>query len=167
MLLLRCLLRRPLKKRGFGFKRLDMDTFNLQRFLDAQDEPLFSWVIEELKAGHKKGHWMWFIFPQAYGLGESHNSKLYGIKSLEEAKECWHHPLLGERLRQCVGLVMDSNKSALEIFGKDIDVTKFQSCLTLFLKIDPNSQLLQEALDRFFSGQLDEKTLAVIKKSNE
>ena len=142
-----------------------MNTFNLQRFLEAQEEPLFGWVIQELKAGQKKGHWMWFIFPQAYGLGESHNSKLYGIRSLEEAKEYWQHPILGERLRQCTQLVADSGKSALDVFGKEIDAMKFQSCLTLFLQIDPNNKLLQECLDQFFVGELDEKTMEIIQKA--
>ena len=142
-----------------------MNTFNLQRFLEAQEEPLFGWVIQELKAGQKKGHWMWFIFPQAYGLGESHNSKLYGIRSLEEAKEYWQHPILGERLRQCTQLVADSGKSAVEVFGKEIDAMKFQSCLTLFLQIDPNNKLLQECLDQFFVGELDEKTMEIIQKA--
>ena len=142
-----------------------MNTFNLQRFLEAQEEPLFGWVIQELKAGQKKGHWMWFIFPQAYGLGESHNSKLYGIRSLEEAKKYWQHPILGERLRQCTQLVADSGKSALDVFGKEIDAMKFQSCLTIFLQIDPNSQLLKDCLDQFFAGELDEKTMEIIQKA--
>ena len=146
-------------------KKVEMDTFNLQRFLDAQEEPLFGWVIEELKAGHKKGHWMWFIFPQAYGLGESHNSRLYGIQSLEEARVYWSHPLLGERLRQCIQLTIDSGKSVLVIFGKEIDVSKFQSCLTLFLAVDAHSKLLQDALNKFFAGRLDEKTMAIINKA--
>ncbi len=142
-----------------------MNTFNLQRFIDAQEEPMFGWVIQELKAGQKKGHWMWFIFPQAYGLGESHNSKLYGIRSLEEAKEYWRHPILGERLRQCIQLVANSGKSAVEVFGKEIDAMKFLSCLTLFLQIDPNNKLLQDCLDQFFVGELDEKTMEIIQKA--
>ena len=144
---------------------MDMYTFNLQRFIDAQEEPMLGWVMQELAAGHKIGHWMWFIFPQAYGLGESHNSKFYGIRSLEEAKKYWQHPILGERLRQCTQLVADSGKSALDVFGKEIDAMKFQSCLTLFLQIDPNNKLLQECLDQFFVGELDEKTMEIIQKA--
>ena len=142
-----------------------MNRSNLQRFIDAQEEPLFGWVIQELTAGQKKGHWMWFIFPQTFGLGESHNSKLYGIRSLEEAKEYWQHPLLGERLRQCIGLVISSRKSLLEIFGKEIDAMKFQSCLTRFIKVDENSQLLREALNLLFAGELDKKTMEIIQKA--
>jgi len=141
-----------------------MDQFNLQRFLEAQEEPMFGWVIEELTAGKKKGHWMWFIFPQVLGLGESHHSQFYGIKSLEEASDYWSHPILGKRLRHCLGLVVGSGRTALEVLGKEVDVMKLQSCLTLFLRISPDNQLLQDGLNRLFAGQLDSKTLAIIEK---
>lgn len=142
-----------------------MDKYNLQRFLDAQDEPMISWVLEELRNGRKKTHWMWFIFPQAFGLGESHNAKLYAIRSLEEAKAYWAHPILGERLRQCIKLALDSNETALDLFGKEIDIIKFQSCLTLFFQIAPQDLLLQVALHRFFRNELDAKTLEIIKRT--
>ena len=143
-----------------------MDAFNLQRFIEAQEEPMYGWVIQELELGEKKGHWMWFIFPQVFGLGQSHNSMLYGIKSLVEAKAYWQHPVLGERLRQCIGLVLDAGKSALEVFGKEVDVIKFQSCLTLFLQIDPNSGLLNHCLNSFFNGMADENTMNIIRKAS-
>ena len=142
-----------------------MSENNLQRFIDAQEEPMMGWVLDELKAGRKKTHWMWFIFPQAYGLGESNNAKLYGIRSLDEAKEYWAHTLLGDRLRQCIKLALDSNETALDLFGKEIDAMKFQSCLTLFFQIAPQDLLLQAALRRFFSDKLDSKTLEIIKKT--
>ena len=140
--------------------------YDLQRFADAQEEPMMGWVLDELMAGRKKTHWMWFIFPQAYGLGESNNAKLYGIRSLEEAKAYWAHSILGGRLRQCIKLVLDSGETALDLFGKEIDVMKFQSCLTIFLQIAPHDLLLQAALHRFFGDILDPKTLKIIKKSN-
>ena len=142
-----------------------MDQFNLMRFLEAQEEPMFGWVIEELTAGKKKGHWMWFIFPQAFGLGESHHSQFYGIKSLDEAKAYWEHPILGERIRKCLNLVLKCGSSVLEVFGKEVDVMKFQSCITLFLQIAPDDVLLIEALDRFFVGKLDQKTMSIIENS--
>jgi uncharacterized protein (DUF1810 family) len=142
-----------------------MSEITLQRFIDAQEEPMIGWVLDELKAGRKKTHWMWFIFPQAYGLGESNNAKLYGIRSLEEAKEYWAHPILGERLRQCIKLALESNETALDLFGKEIDAMKFQSCLTLFSKIAPQDLLLQAALHRFFGGKFDHKTLEVIERA--
>lgn len=141
-----------------------MNEFSLQRFLDAQEDPMMGWVIDELRAGQKKSHWMWFIFPQAYGLGESHNAKLYGIRSLNEAREYWEHPLLGQRLRKCIELAIQSHKTALELFGKEIDAIKFQSCLTLFDQAVPNNPLIQSALHYFYNGELDAKTLEVIKK---
>lgn len=144
-----------------------MSESGLQRFLDAQQEPMYSWVYEELRAGQKRGHWMWFIFPQAYGLGESHNSKLYGLRSLDEVKEYWDHPVLGMRLRECIQLAIDAKKSALELFDKEIDVTKFQSCLTLFLQIDQSNNLLLTALKKFFNQELDLKTMAIITKVNK
>ena len=138
---------------------------NLERCLDAQEEPRMGWVLEDLRAGRKKTHWMWFIFPQAYGLGESNNAKLYGIQSLQEAKAYWEHSVLGERLRECIKLSLDSNQTALDLFGKAIDVMKLQSCLTLFLHIAPDDLLLQAALNRFFSGMTDAKTLEIIKRA--
>ena len=142
-----------------------MTELNLQRFLDAQEDPMIGWALDELKAGRKKTHWMWFIFPQAYGLGESNNAKLYGIRSLDEAKEYWTHPILGERLRKCIKLAIDSNQTALDLFGKEIDAMKFQSCLTLFIQIAPQDLLLQAALHKFFTDELDSKTMAIINKS--
>jgi len=141
-----------------------MAELTLDRFIDAQAEPMIDWVLDELKTGRKKTHWMWFIFPQAYGLGESNNAKLYGIRSLEEAKDYWVHPILGERLRQCIKLALDSNEMAIDLFGKEIDVMKFQSCLTLFIQIAPQDLLLQAALHRFFRDELDGKTIAIINK---
>lgn len=141
-----------------------MSDITLQRFIDAQAEPMMGWVLDELRAGRKKTHWMWFIFPQAYGLGESNNAKLYGIRSLEEARAYWAHPILGERLRQCIQLALDSNEAALVLFGKEIDAMKFQSCLTLFLQIAPNDLLLLAAINRFFGNELDSKTVEIIKK---
>lgn len=142
-----------------------MTELNLQRFIDAQEDPMIGWVLDELRAGRKKTHWMWFIFPQAYGLGESNNARLYGIRSLEEAKEYWTHLILGERLRQCIKLAIDSNQTALDLFGKEIDAMKFQSCLTLFIQIAPQDLLLQAALNKFFKDELDSKTMAIISKS--
>ena len=143
-----------------------MTEHNLQRFIDAQEEPMMGWVLDELNAGRKKTHWMWFIFPQAYGLGESNNAKLYGIRSLEEASAYWAHPVLGARLRQCIKLALNSRETALDLFGKEIDAMKFQSWLTLFFQIAPQDLLLQAALHRFFNDEMDAKTLEIIKRSH-
>jgi len=114
-----------------------MNTFNLQRFIDAQEEPMFGWVIQELKAGQKKGHWMWFIFPQLLGLGKSPMSIKYAIKNNEHAKAYWNQPILGARLRECFDLVEQSGKKPIEIFG-DIDTKKYNSCKKLFKQFTNN-----------------------------
>ena len=98
------------------------DPFDLQRFVDAQ-APVYDRVVEELKRGRKESHWMWFIFPQAAGLGRSAMSERYAIRSAEEARAYLAHPVLGPRLRECTALV--------EIFG-EVDAMKFGSCVKLF-----------------------------------
>ena len=160
MLLLRGLLRgSPMK---VWIKKVEMDTFNLQRFLDAQEEPLFGWVIEELKAGHKKGHWMWFIFPQVAGPGQSATSRAYAIQSLAEARAYLAHPVLGARLRECCQALMNlRGKSADDIFGS-VDAMKFQSCLTLFTETDHGEVLFFNLLEKYFDGDADEATLEIL-----
>ena len=107
------------------------DPFGLQRFVDAQ-APVYEAVRSELKAGRKQSHWMWFVFPQIAGLGTSPTAVRYALSSLDEARAYLAHPVLGERLRECAGLVLGvEGRSALQIFGS-IDATKFRSCLTLF-----------------------------------
>lgn len=139
-----------------------MAKINLRRFIDAQTEPMINLVFDELRSGRKKTHWMWFIFPQIYGLGGSPNSKLYGIRSLDEAKQYWAHPILGDRLRLSIKLTLDCKETALDLFGKEIDVIKFQSCLTLFAHISPQEPLLKTALQQFFGGHIDSKTMEII-----
>lgn len=136
---------------------------NLQRFIEAQNELIYETAVAELKAGRKQTHWMWFIFPQLIGLGQSDMSKYYGIQSLLEAEEYWNHPLLGTRLRECISIVNSLDKSAEAIFG-EIDAQKFRSCLTLFLQINPidDKSSLQKALQRFYGGQMDSMTLVLL-----
>ena len=107
------------------------DSFDLERFVDAQ-ETVFQTVLEELKAGRKRTHWMWFIFPQLSKLGRSSTAKFYGIDSLEEARAYLGHPLLGPRLILCTRTVLESQgRSFSEIFGSPDDL-KFRSSMTLF-----------------------------------
>lgn len=138
------------------------DSFNLQRFIQAQD-PVYKRVQAELNAGHKRSHWMWFIFPQLKGLGHSAIAKHYGIASADEALAFWQHPVLGSRLKQCTQLVLaQRNDSARDIFGSPDDL-KFKSCMTLFAQIAPDEPLFKLALERFFGGKLDENTLTLLK----
>src|SRR4051812_28851899 len=137
------------------------DAFDLQRFVDAQ-APVFEHVLQELVAGHKRTHWMWFVFPQLVGLGTSVMSARYAIRSLEEAWAYLAHPILGPRLRQCVRLVLAiEGRSAHDIFGSPDD-RKLQSCVTLFARASAENEEFVAALDRYYEGRADEQTLALL-----
>ncbi len=107
------------------------DPFDLERFVKAQD-PVYRRVLDELRAGRKTSHWIWFVFPQAKGLGRSERSVFYGIGSLDEARAYLAHPVLGPRLKECVDLVMSHEGKALEDILGGVDAMKFLSCIELF-----------------------------------
>jgi len=133
----------------------------LQRFVDAQ-APLYGAVCAELAAGRKTTHWMWFIFPQLQGLGRSATARFYGIASKDEALAYWQHPVLGPRLKQCAELVLNtSGKTAHEIFGTPDDL-KLQSCMTLFADVAAGEPVFARVLERYYQGQRDEKTVALL-----
>jgi uncharacterized protein (DUF1810 family) len=132
------------------------DRFDLQRFVSAQ-APVFETVLAELQAGRKRTHWMWFIFPQLRGLGNSPTAQFYGISSLAEARAYHAHTLLGPRLERCTRAVLESHARSLhEIFGSPDD-WKFKSCMTLFEAASP-APLFGQALDRWCAGERDERT---------
>jgi uncharacterized protein (DUF1810 family) len=134
------------------------DPYRLQRFLDAQNS-IFEKVCRELREGRKQSHWMWFIFPQIAGLGSSAMSQRYGISSLQEAEAYLRDPILGERLRLCTLLVVTiEGRSIEQIFGYPDDL-KFQSSMTLFASTKLENQIFEDALQKYFAGQLDKKTL--------
>ena len=127
--------------------------FDLQRFVDAQ-APVYETVLAELRAGHKKSHWMWFIFPQLVGLGHSANAAFYGIESKAEAAAYMAHPVLGARLVECTCVVMDRARDWHDveaIFGSPDDL-KFQSSLTLFSRAKPTHPVFGEALEAIYGG---------------
>jgi uncharacterized protein (DUF1810 family) len=137
------------------------DPFNLARFVEAQ-RPVFSRVMDELRAGRKTSHWMWFIFPQLQGLGRSEMASLFGVSGLAEARAYLQHDVLGPRLEETVKVVLQhSGISAERIFGSPDDL-KFRSCLTLFISAQSGSPLYQQALDRFYSGEPDRRTLDLL-----
>jgi len=138
------------------------DPFDLERFMAAQ-EPVFDTVVSELRAGHKRSHWMWFVFPQLRGLGRSSTARRYGIGSLTEARAYLAHPILGSRLQLCTRIVLKSEAASLHaIFGSPDDM-KFRSCATLFaLAAGEGENVFQRALDRWCDGRHDEQTLALI-----
>jgi uncharacterized protein (DUF1810 family) len=139
------------------------DPHGLQRFIDAQQHS-FSAALEELRAGAKRTHWMWFIFPQLRGLGRSPTAQHYGIASAEEAAGYLQHPVLGRRLRECVEALLPwgGTRGADQILGS-VDAMKLRSCLTLFDVIQPDS-LFAGALDEFYDGERDERTLALLNR---
>jgi uncharacterized protein (DUF1810 family) len=134
------------------------DPFDLQRFVDAQDR-VYAQVVDELRAGHKRSHWMWFVFPQIEGLGESAMAQRYAISSLTEAQAYLGHPVLGERLREATRLVnLVEGRSIKEIFGYP-DYLKFRSSITLFMQATEDNTVFVEALRKYFDGEPDPQTL--------
>lgn len=138
---------------------------DLIRFLDAQDQ-IFGQVVDELTLGRKATHWLWFIFPQLEGLGRSAMAQHYAIRDLDQARRYLADPVLGLRLRRAVKLMNDhQGKSALEILGSPDDL-KFRSCLTLFREAasdHSDRELFTNALEQFYRGQPDERTLALLR----
>jgi len=135
------------------------DPFNLRRFVEAQD-PVFDQVCEELRAGKKRTHWMWFIFPQIQGLGHSPTAVKFAISSRQEAVAYSEHPILGPRLRTCTALVLAlSGRTASQIFGYPDDL-KFHSSVTLFASTTSENQVFLDALQKYFDGKPDSHTLA-------
>jgi len=133
------------------------DPFNLQRFVPPQDAVMDD-VISELQQGRKTSHWMWFVFPQLAILGSSPTAKRFGLQSLEEARAYLTDPILGQRLRQCCGLLLRLGAvSAQEVFGLP-DHLKLHSCLTLFHLAAPRDTLFTSCLAKFYAGQLDRQT---------
>ena len=135
--------------------------YDLQRFLDAQ-EGIFDIALAELRSGTKRSHWMWFIFPQIAGLGQSAMSRRYAIASLGEAVAYAGHPLLGPRLREAVQAVLawQGQRDAATILGP-VDAMKFRSSLTLFAAAAPGERLFEQALTAFF-GSPDPQTLKLL-----
>lgn len=140
----------------------EFERFDLQRFVAAQD-PVYATVTDELSKGRKQTHWIWFIFPQAQGLGHSPLAQRYAIRSHGEASAYLAHPLLTARLLECTELVLsNTGKTAHEIFGSPDDL-KFRSSMTLFGAISARS-IFRTALDCFYEGNPDEATLAILTK---
>ena len=134
------------------------DPYNLQRFVDAQN-PVYQQVCAELRQGEKTSHWMWFIFPQLRGLGSSPTAAYYGIASRGEAEAYLKHPVLGPRLTECVSLVNRIEaRSVDQIFGYPDDL-KFRSCLSLFASVAPDNRIFKDALDKYFGGEPDRRTV--------
>ena len=137
------------------------DTYNLDRFLEAQ-EGSYNTAYEEIKKGRKISHWMWFIFPQLRGLGNSETSKKYAIQSKDEAIAYYNHPVLGSRLIEITKVLLKiEGKSAHDIFGSPDDV-KLKSCMTLFSLVQKENDLFNRVLLKYFEGKKSWKTIELL-----
>jgi uncharacterized protein (DUF1810 family) len=135
------------------------DRYELERFVAAQDHGgTYEAAVAELRDGRKRSHWMWFVFPQIAGLGQSPTSRTYAISSLAEAQAYLAHPVLGPRVIECARIVngLDAS-SADDVFG-GIDAMKLRSSMTLFARADPGNEVFQQVLDAYFAGVADEAT---------
>lgn len=134
---------------------------DLQRFLDAQKNT-YSDALSEIKNGKKQSHWMWFIFPQVQGLGNSEYARRYAIRDLEEATEYLNHPDLSTRLIEISNAMLQSiHNNATAILGKPDDM-KLHSSMTLFSLVEDADPVFEQVLKKFFGGKKDEKTLRIL-----
>jgi uncharacterized protein (DUF1810 family) len=135
------------------------DPFRLERFVTAQDAGgTYDRAVAELRRGRKTGHWMWFVFPQIAGLGQSQTSRMFAISSLAEARAYLLHPVLGARLTEAARVIADlADRTAEQIFGS-IDAQKLHSSMTLFLRAAPAEPVPRRVLDRYFDGIPDAAT---------
>jgi uncharacterized protein (DUF1810 family) len=140
------------------------DPFNLARFVDAQ-EHLYATALAEIRSGRKRSHWMWFIFPQFTGLGSSPMAQRFAIGSADEARAYLAHPILGRRLIECAeAFIRLEDRSASDVFGYPDDV-KLRSFATLFASVSPPGSVFARLLEKYFAGQRDEKTVALLRGS--
>ena len=139
---------------------MNTNKYNIDRFLQAQEDA-YSYALEELKAGRKRSHWIWYVFPQLRGLGRSYNSELYGISGLEEAKDYLEHPVLGQRLREVCEVILGLPTSdAREIFG-GIDSRKLRSSMTLF-DLASLDDVFAKVLEKFFVARRCRVTMTIL-----
>ena len=135
------------------------DPIELQRFVAAQDDGgTYEAALRELRAGAKRGHWMWFVFPQVAGLGRSATAQRYAVSGLAEARAYLAHPVLGPRLLQAARVLTGlDGTSAVAVFGS-VDAQKLRSSMTLFARAVPDEPVFREVLDQWFGGAEDEGT---------
>lgn len=133
------------------------DPFDLQRFVDAQRDT-YDTALAELRAGAKRSHWLWFVFPQIAGLGRSATAQHFAISGPDEARAYLAHPVLGPRLLECTRALADQeHPDAVAVLGS-VDAQKLRSSMTLFAHADPGEPLFRTVLDRYFAGREDDAT---------
>jgi len=139
--------------------------YDLDRFVHAQNGA-YERALSELRAGHKRSHWMWFIFPQIAGLGSSFMAEKYAVRSAEEAAAYLADPVLGSRLLRCVDAVLAiEGISAHEVFGSPDDF-KLRSSMTLFAAISEHGSPFHKVIDKFYRGEFDDRTIQLLDASN-
>jgi uncharacterized protein (DUF1810 family) len=138
-------------------------TLDPDRFLAAQADTIET-AQRELRAGRKQSHWMWFVFPQLRALGRSPTALHYGLDALKDARAYLAHPVLGPRLLDCAALVLAAPGPSAEAIMGGIDALKLRSCMTLFAAAAPGEPVFAAVLDRFFGGEPDPLTTALLAK---
>jgi uncharacterized protein (DUF1810 family) len=137
------------------------DPHDLKRFVLAQEDQ-YAQALAEIRSGRKRSHWIWYIFPQFDGLGQSSVSKRFSIKSVAEAVAYLRHPILGPRLLECCGAALGvEGRSAHEIFGSPDDL-KLRSCATLFAHVSPSGSVFERLLEKYYQGCPDDRTLRLM-----
>lgn len=137
------------------------DTFDLQRFVVAQDAGgTYDAALRELRGGRKRGHWMWFVLPQLTGLGSSDMAQRYALTGLAEARAYLAHPVLGPRLRACADALAALDTSDAEAVLGPVDAQKLRSSMTLFAAAAPQERVFRDVLERYWDGREDARTVA-------
>ena len=136
--------------------------YNLERFINAQKED-YDIALSEIKRGYKQCHWMWYIFPQLKGLGMSATAEYYGLDGLEEAKAYYDNDYLKNNLLEITNALVQLDSSDIESILGYPDNLKLKSCMTLFELVAPNDKVFSDVLDKFYSGNRDQKTIDLVK----
>jgi uncharacterized protein (DUF1810 family) len=144
----------PVGYDNFGME----DPYDLARFVTAQEES-YDDAIDELRRGRKRGHWMWFVFPQVAGLGSSDAAQRFAISSLDEARAYLQHPVLGPRLHECAEAMLSNTEATAQQVLGDIDAMKLRSSMTLFQLAAPQESVFGRVIDRFYEGAPDAETI--------
>lgn len=136
---------------------------SIKRFISAQERD-YNDALQEVKNGRKRGHWIWYIFPQIAGLGASSTSQYYAIADMTEAKEYLANPILRAHLTEISTALLElSTDDAESVFGY-LDAMKVRSSMTLFKHADEGCEIWSAVLEKFFGGQEDWRTLSLIEK---
>ena len=144
-----------------GHRGVMSDPHDLRRFLDAQ-EPVYETVMEELRAGRKRTHWVWFIFPQLRGLGHSATAAHFGIGSRDEAAAYLEHEVLGARLRRCSRLLTSLEGTSADLVMGQVDALKLRSSMTLFAAVADDDRDFVAVLGQYYRGEPDPRTLHLL-----